>query len=537
MTTGPQLRKCPIPTPLLSLLLVIALALALYFPFLGYAGFTQSEGFRVFPAWHMLHSGDWLVTRLFEQPYLRKPPGMPWAIALASMVFGENEFAPRSVSAFSMLLGGVVCWWAGLRWFGLRGGSFAGLAYLVAPMFWADPGPGRAAEIEALHNLCVLAAMVLIVDQSISRPVSDPVGPASRLSPHATSPSGREFWHTPALALALAAAFLVKGPSGLPAIGGLLLACLLLSRRWTLLVPVAVSALFAGAVVLWWYVSLKAAIAHLDPPPVREPSSQFLWTPGKEPGVFLLPLTALGAGMPFTLAPIFVLTLRPRHAPPGRIVSLGCLLGIAFYTVLGVSNHRYVMPALALAPLAFAASLEAFASAAPNTRPRTLGGLLQLAHPGLIIVVLALAGTLYTVRLEVRKDTRTSGKAAGLALGDTLAADIKAHTPPGHTPAAEIWGDEYIDTRPEVLWYARRQAAARGVTLRVRWTPGLDKSLALPPSGNYLILRIDTGKREFREPEWPPFAHAGFFDGIKPIAQGTAHVFTFNVFRIESDVR
>ncbi|MFA6045754.1 MAG: glycosyltransferase family 39 protein [Phycisphaerales bacterium] len=521
-------------TPLLSLLMVIALGAALYLPFLGYAGFTQSEGFRVFPAWHMLHSGDWLVTRLFEQPYLRKPPGMPWAIAAMSFLFGENEWAARSVSGFSMILGGVLCWWAARRWYGsLWYAPLAGLAYLAAPMFWADPGPGRAAEIEALHNLCVLAAMVLIIDLTQRFPVPNLVARASGpCSTPSTSLSSASLfsWHTPALALSLASAFLVKGPSGLPAIGGLLFACLLLTRRWKLLVPLAVSTLLAGGAVLWWYLSLKAAIAHLSPPPVREPSSQFLWTPGKELKVLLLPIAALGAGLPFTLAPMFVLTFSPREATPGRILSLGCLLGIGFYTLLGVSNHRYVMPALTLAPLAFPACLHAFSHGSP--RARQLGGLLQLTRPGLIIAVLTLAAALYTVRLEIRKDTRTSGKAAGLALGDTLAADVKAHTPPGQPAAAEIWGDEYIDTRPEVLWYARRQAAANGVTLRVRWTPGLDKSLALPPPGNYLIVRVDDGKREFRDPEWPALEKAGVLQGIKPVAEGTAHVFTFRVFRV-----
>lgn len=504
-----------------SLVLVVLLGLALYVPFLGYAGFTQSEGFRVFPAWEMLHNHDWLVTRLFEQPYLRKPPGMPWAIALATMIFGETEFAARSVSAFSMVIGSLVCWWAGRRWFGLRGGTLAGLAYLVAPVFWADPGPGRAAEIEALHNLCVLTLIVMVVDVARTRqqPGQSGIGHEAWLRP----------WHALAMSLALGAAFLVKGPSGLPAIGGVVMAGLLLthSRRW--LVSLCVALLLGGGVVLWWFLALKGAIDRLDLPPVREPAGQFLWSPGKELNVLLLPLAAIGAGMPSMLGPFFVLAFGPRGDSPGRILSLGSLLGIGLYTVIGVSNHRYVMPALTLGPLALPACVEVFARALPGTRARRLGTVLQLARPGVVIGVLALAGALYSVRLEHRKATRTSGKEAGIRLGQALARDVLEHRTPGAT--AEVWGDEFIDTRPEVLWYARREAAGAGVTLRVRWTPGLDTSLLAPPAGGYLILRDDAGEREFREPEWPAYERAGIFEGVKPVATGSAHVFTFRVYR------
>lgn len=525
MTKATRTLRCALSSPLTSLLLVVAIGAGLYLPFLGYAGFTQSEGFRVFPAWHMLHSGDWLVTRLFEQPYLRKPPGMPWAVAAMSLIFGENEWAARSVSGFSMILGGVVCWWAARRWYTRRCyAPLAGLAYIVAPMFWADPGPGRAAEIEALHNVCVLTVIVLTFEGQ--RVMQRGAGSARR---------ALLFWHYFTLGLALAAEFLVKGPSGFPAVAAVVVACGWRSRR--LIIPMLASLGMAGAIVLWWYLSLKAAVARLDPPPVQEPTSQFLWTPGKELKVLLLPLTAFGAGMPFTLTALYTLVFGDRgRKPPGYVLAQALFLGIAFYTVLGVSNQRYVMPALVLGPLAFPGSLDTLRGHWPGEeRRRTIGRLLQLHRPGLIIAILAVAGALYSVRLEHRKSVRTSGKDAGIALGDRLAADVTAHTPPGQVPAAEVWGDEYIDTRPEVLWYARREAATKGVALRVRWTPGLDKTLALPPKGGYLILRVDDGEREFREPEWPSFAV--MFAGVKPVAEGTAHIFTFRVYRIDGKVR
>ena len=57
-----------------------------YFFNLGASGFSMSEGHRVAPAWEMLADGDWLMPHMFEQAYMRKPPGMPWAIGILALV-------------------------------------------------------------------------------------------------------------------------------------------------------------------------------------------------------------------------------------------------------------------------------------------------------------------------------------------------------------------------------------------------------------------------------------------------------------------
>ena len=50
------------------------------------------------PGWTMLRTGDWWHVEMFGQAYFRKPPGMPWAIAGASALLGETEFAAGAVS-------------------------------------------------------------------------------------------------------------------------------------------------------------------------------------------------------------------------------------------------------------------------------------------------------------------------------------------------------------------------------------------------------------------------------------------------------
>ncbi|MFG0259415.1 MAG: ArnT family glycosyltransferase, partial [Phycisphaerales bacterium JB041] len=106
-----------------QVLLLVIVSAAIFLPRLGATGLSMSEGHRAIPAWEMLEdtrAGDahWLVPRMFETAYLRKPPGMLWAIAGSTAVFGETEFAARFPSALSAMLLGIAVWWFATRWFG-----------------------------------------------------------------------------------------------------------------------------------------------------------------------------------------------------------------------------------------------------------------------------------------------------------------------------------------------------------------------------------------------------------------------------------
>src|SRR5437867_1102164 len=99
-------------------MIVLAVCAAVYLPRLGAGGLTNTEGHRAIPGWGMLESGDWVLPRMFGQVYLRKPPGMSWAIAASSAVFGETEFAARLPSALAMMGMALVAMFFGSRWFG-----------------------------------------------------------------------------------------------------------------------------------------------------------------------------------------------------------------------------------------------------------------------------------------------------------------------------------------------------------------------------------------------------------------------------------
>ena len=134
-------------SPLLQLTLVVLVAAAVYLPFLGVRPLDSSEGHRAVPGWTMLESHDYWHQKMFGLTYIRKPPGMAWAIAASSSWLGETPFAARLPSALAAILMSGVAWWYGRRWFG--GGMSAGLAQALMPLMWS---PGRTGEIEMLNN-------------------------------------------------------------------------------------------------------------------------------------------------------------------------------------------------------------------------------------------------------------------------------------------------------------------------------------------------------------------------------------------------
>src|SRR5262249_19703541 len=144
----------------LHFLLVLVVGVLVYWPMLGVPGFGSSEGHRVGPAWEMLRTGDLEHLRLFGVTYLRKPPGMPWAIAASSALLGRTEFAARAVSALASTLMPLLAFWFTGRWLGRPWGLAAGLAQALSPLFITL---GRTAEIDPLNCLATqLAAFALV---------------------------------------------------------------------------------------------------------------------------------------------------------------------------------------------------------------------------------------------------------------------------------------------------------------------------------------------------------------------------------------
>ncbi len=151
-------RRLPIPGPprgvrlrfWQSALILAFLWAAIYMAGLGAPELKGEEGRRILPAIHMVESGDWVVPIMEGQPFLRKPPGINWAIATSMLLLERrDELAARLPSALSVLALAYAGLLAGR---GLLGGSAGGL--ILGVILLTSAGcieKGRLAEIEALY--------------------------------------------------------------------------------------------------------------------------------------------------------------------------------------------------------------------------------------------------------------------------------------------------------------------------------------------------------------------------------------------------
>jgi 4-amino-4-deoxy-L-arabinose transferase-like glycosyltransferase len=452
-------------------LVVVALALIVYWPLLGHAGLTDSEGHRAIPGWRMLDTGEFLVTHLFEHPYLRKPPGMPWAVAISSALLGQTEFAARAVSALASTLAALLALVFAARWFGRAHALWAGAAFVLMPLTWA---PARAAEIEALNHLFTLAAACLVLDFFLR-------------------PAGARLMRASLLALATLGLLLAKGPASLPVLAGAIAAGLIVTRSPRALAMIAPALSAAGLVagVLAWTIAQRV----LGQDAVTQSPAEFLWSLARVPSIAVFAPLALLSALPAALALAFPFGPDARAeaaqseesrrvTDAARALALTVLLAVGAYTLLGVSNPRYAMPALMLAPIGMA--YLRWGAAAGAMRPlRARLARWALLDPsrgiGLPMLALLAAGSGVFVFMTDAQKVRSSGRDVGLSLAEDL-------RPAGEPRRVTIWADGLIEARPEIFWYAQREARRLGYELRVRWSPAWRE---LPPDGALLALRTD----------------------------------------------
>jgi len=493
----------PLHRAALQVALVLAACVAVYWLGLSWAGLAYTEGHRAIPGFELLQRvrdqglsrRALLVTTLFDQPYLRKPPMMPWGVALSSSVLGPTEFAARAVSALAMTLGALASWWFARRWFGPPWALAAGLAHALTPLFWQT---GRAAEIEALHNLFIQLAALASIDLFVRRPESR----ATRRLLAAGA------------ALAVLAAAWTKGPVGAPVLLAAALACgACSSAGWRALLPAfLLAAIPAGVAAQLWRSTLDLA-SSTGVAPVTQGVSEFLWAADRVGRVLLLPLAALASALPTSAALLFPFGPDARREAGtdgdlarlrlARAVALACLLSLALYAALGVSNPRYTMPAFALAAPAVAWALRARGTTF-TPRRRRIAAWILLGRPAHLLALLLVAAAVYLPLYE-RSRARNSGRDAGMALGAAL-------------PAGTLHADALIDARPEILWYARRA----NPDLHVRWTPGW-----IPPPTD-LVALLRAGGRDERPTVFPSAA-------TPPLASGRVARFVFEVRRALPD--
>jgi 4-amino-4-deoxy-L-arabinose transferase-like glycosyltransferase len=493
-----------------QVVLVLLVCVGVYWVRLGADGFFSSEGHRVLPAWAMLDSGDYLVPRLFGQVYVRKPPGIFWAIAASSELLGRTEFGARAVSATAMTLGSLLSLWFARRWFGgldPMAGLVAGLGHALSPWFWQI---GRVAEIEALHQLAVQASVFLLLDLMVGK------GQRSRKGLAGLAVGA---------GLSMAAMGWIKGPAAAPCIGAALgAACIVTRSARPLLIPAIRGAFLVAVLVLVaaFGVWLRA-IANIGGGAVSQSVNEFLWAADQLDEVALLLPTALGSALPVAFALLYPWgsVLDPRAPATNRIaraITWTCILSLGIYLAIGVSNRRYALPSFSfLAPLA-AYAASRMASGVMVGVPWRIGHRFLLDRPAAWFVGMVMFAGVWLGIIEPRRAAQ-GGREPGLVIARAIATRDQGGT--------ELWANDVIEARPDVLEYAAKDLADRGRVLRIRWTADA-APMELPPAGQYLAIRTDD-----RSKEQKMFLAHGFAELTELVCSGSVHEFTYAVYRVK----
>lgn len=506
-------------TPSLGQVVIVLLVCAVvYLPRLGVDGLTGSEGHRAIPAWEMLATGNWLTPRLFEQVYLRKPPGIAWAIAASSAVFGQTEFAARFVSVVASTVMALVAMLFAARWFGRRWALAAGLAQGLLPVAWVV---GRTAEIEALHNLAVQVACLSLFHALVygSRGIAVN-GVASG------APGIVRLWPAVLAGFSVAAAGLLKGPAGLPCVAAVVLGACVAARSLRPLLGHAIPVAVTVTVCVLVPIAVVVIDAARGEQIVWQSPGEFLWRGDRVGRILLLAPLAFASALPAAAALVFpwgsvaqreaVDEVAAERVRIARGLSSAWLFALAIYVALGVDNPRYAMPAIAfIAPVMTYVFRGAFGGF--TRQRRIIARVLMLHSPAawpVGLVIAALIGIYAVGPSPPHRDGRRAGELLAANIADRL----------GPTPGPlEIWADNLVEARPEVLWYATHEAPRHGLVLRPKWVPQ-SISADLPAPGHLIVLRTDDLSLE----------HLRFADDprLEPVADGELRMYRYTVYRV-----
>jgi 4-amino-4-deoxy-L-arabinose transferase-like glycosyltransferase len=156
----PAAQRCRRISPRNRAAAVLLLALCgfLFFYGLSTGELYRTESLRAIVAAEFLRSGDWVVPRLYGEPFFTKPPGMYAAIALASAPAGQvREWSARLPSALAATVTVFLVYGYFRRQLGPRGGLVAAVVLPVSLM-WLDKA--TAAEIDMLLTAWVAASIL-----------------------------------------------------------------------------------------------------------------------------------------------------------------------------------------------------------------------------------------------------------------------------------------------------------------------------------------------------------------------------------------
>jgi len=233
------------PTLIQGLAVSALIWAGIYLPGLGSVELKHEEPRRALPAVHMIATGDWLVPRVGEVPYLRKPPLLNWLIAGTFELTGRrSEWAVRFPSVLATLALALGIMIFGQRWLGRLGGLIASVFFLTN---LAVLESGRLAELEAVYIGTTGLALVIWLAQWYS------------------GISGLRLWVSPAILLALG--LLTKGPTHLIFFYGVIIPVLVRGKDLQLLARPAhgLALLLMLVIFSLWAIPCSFAVGQHDP--------------------------------------------------------------------------------------------------------------------------------------------------------------------------------------------------------------------------------------------------------------------------------
>lgn len=297
---------------------------------IGDAPLAGTEGHRAIVAHQMVESGEWLVPKLYEVVYLRKPPLIYWIQAAAETVTGvAAEWVWRMPSVLAAAATAAwMAWLAGV-WFGRRASLFTGIATISLVAMWSQ---NRSADMDAVNTLLSLVAVGCVLD-ALYRPSSRRVD-----------------FRWLVAALSFGGALLTKGPACLPVVLGGLAGASVMNRDRAWRSARAWASLGGGLMLflLWVYLvkrRLTAAGIALDDSGVEETLQRL--TIGSLKTLLeavSLPIQLVAMAMPASWALFLVWRRSKLHDLTGvRLKAVyGALFGaMALGIASGMTNPRY----------------------------------------------------------------------------------------------------------------------------------------------------------------------------------------------------
>lgn len=152
---------------------------------------SLAAGFAAMPFWDedeprfaaiartMLESGDWVVPMYNDTLAVDKPVLMHWCMAACYRVFGVSEIPARLPAAIATVAAALALVWAGRRWFDVRTGVVAALAWVGCLLVGIE---SHAATPDAILTALTTWMTVLAVDPWLGSGAAEDAGKPRRLS-------------------------------------------------------------------------------------------------------------------------------------------------------------------------------------------------------------------------------------------------------------------------------------------------------------------------------------------------------------------